>query len=424
MLNLFSIILLLFSATSYAVINGASVTVAGTTLCNNGTIERTVAGTMTTTCGAGWSVGALGTAEPTLIFSEDFDSQADWTSGLAENDKGGYPDGAGPDREQFATTHNIPTGWYGVRQDPAWAPSRGHPTKHEAIEILSANSDKARGGTGKSYVSYRDAVEQTVSWTSDSILTQYFPSGYDELYVEFYIRFDDNWTRTTVSGKPAALSKLFRISSWSGEGEIYGFGGGRENGPIFFWDHLIDSYDLRSSIAMRAGPHGDNYGFTAADNIDTPVPFVLGGSGDLSMGYTGNHNGAEPNALTNGNSATLTDKVNGGYLDNDRYTYETHDQVFGATSAWTKIAFYVKMNSAVDVGDGELRQWIDDTPVLDIRDIPWMKASATEDTTAKWNTVSIGGNDYFKQYLDSEQREEWYSIDDIVMRSGVPAELQ
>jgi len=67
---------------------------------------------------------------------------------------------------------------------------------------------------------------------------------------------------------------------------------------------------------------------------------------------------------------------------------------------------------------------IDDTPVLDIRDIPWMKASATEDTTAKWNTVSIGGNDYFKQYLDSEQREEWYSIDDIVMRSGVPAELQ
>ena len=62
MLNLFSIILLvLLSTTSYAVINGAAVTVSGTTLCNNGTIERTVAGTMTTTCGAGWSVGALGT---------------------------------------------------------------------------------------------------------------------------------------------------------------------------------------------------------------------------------------------------------------------------------------------------------------------------------------------------------------------------
>lgn len=58
------------SLAAYAVINGASVTVSGTTLCNNGTIEKTFAGTMTTTCGAGWSVGELVEQGATLNFSD------------------------------------------------------------------------------------------------------------------------------------------------------------------------------------------------------------------------------------------------------------------------------------------------------------------------------------------------------------------
>lgn len=49
---------------SYAVINGSTVTVDGSTTCNNGVTERTVAGTMTTTCGSGWSVGSLPPAVP------------------------------------------------------------------------------------------------------------------------------------------------------------------------------------------------------------------------------------------------------------------------------------------------------------------------------------------------------------------------
>jgi len=76
MLNLFSIILLvLLSATSYAVINGAAVTVSGTTLCNNGTIDKTFAGTMTTTCGSGWAVGSVDDIVPPpagLLFETNF----------------------------------------------------------------------------------------------------------------------------------------------------------------------------------------------------------------------------------------------------------------------------------------------------------------------------------------------------------------
>lgn len=74
MLKLFSIFfVILFSISTYAVINGSAVTVSGTTTCNNGVTERVVAGTMSTTCGAGWNVGSLPDAPdsaPFLAFTD------------------------------------------------------------------------------------------------------------------------------------------------------------------------------------------------------------------------------------------------------------------------------------------------------------------------------------------------------------------
>jgi len=37
--------------------------------------------------------------------------------------------------------------------------------------------------------------------------------------------------------------------------------------------------------------------------------------------------------------------------------------------------------------------------------------------------VSIGGNDFFQQYPNEDMHEEWYSIDDIVVRDSIPQEL-
>ena len=348
-----------------------------------------------------------------VIFSEDFDAQSDWTSGLAENDKGGLPNWAGPDRIQMTGTHNIPANWYAVRQDPVWAPSMWYPTKHEAIEILSSNVSKAKWGIWKSYVSWRDSYLLNSYWASDSILTKYFPWGYDELYVEFWIRFGDNWTRTTVPDTDNALTKLFRISSWSEDWDLYWFWGWRDNGPIVLWDHSITSYGLRNSIAMRAWPHGDNYGMNNDDVPDRPRDFVSWGAWDLTLWYVWE------TWWTN----ILLDKINWWFLDSDRYSSESHDQIFGLGDSWTKMWFYVKMNSAADIQDGIFRQWVDDTLVTEMITIPWIKSSSTEDTNAKWNTVHFWWNDFFRQYPNEDQHEEWYSIDDIIIYDSLPAYL-
>jgi hypothetical protein len=350
-----------------------------------------------------------------VIFEENFDSQPDWNSGLAENALVRDT----PDTVQRASTHNIPNGWYSIRQDPQWAPSVGVNDKHETIEILAANSDKSRGGSGKSMVSWRESYDNgNQRWTSESIMLKYFPEGYDQIYVEFWIRFDPNWSRLHVTDKAAAYAKLFRISSWSGEGDEYRAFTGGNLGPMMLWDHTINSYGLRDTIALRGGPHGDNYKFATADIPG--LPRYMSGIGDLSLNFTENLAYMGPG----GTRSLIEDRVNGGVVPIGKWDTVQHDQIFGPGDAWTKIAFFVKMNSAPDVQDGELRQFLNGHQIFFNAQIPWIRSSATEDNNAKWNIIAFGGNDSFLYYPNGDRREEWYSIDDIVVRTDIPDYLE
>ena len=175
-------------------------------------------------------------------------SLSHWSSKKNDHNNDGIPD-----RVQIGSDgYLLPNGWYSSRQDPSWAPSVGYPDGRESIEILNKNSSFARGGTGKSYVSWRDATEApTFRWNSDSILSQYFPSGLGQVYVSFWIKFDPNWTPLGETG----ASKLFRISSWDGVENIYGFGSDRYNGPVLFWDYKnTESGGVRNSLSFRGFP--------------------------------------------------------------------------------------------------------------------------------------------------------------------------
>jgi hypothetical protein len=106
---------------------------------------------------------AISTAD--IIFQESFDNQPDYISNH-------------PNALNLATDATIPENWYAVRQSSEWDPASGDPDNHETIEILSSNSDKARNGTGKSLVIYREAESPGPgSWTSDGILLQYLPEA-------------------------------------------------------------------------------------------------------------------------------------------------------------------------------------------------------------------------------------------------------
>lgn len=345
-----------------------------------------------------------------IIFQDDFDSQPDWNSGLAENNTGAFPvNGAGPDRIQRTGTHKIPLGWSSVYQEPKWAPSTGYPDRHEVIEILTSNSDKARGGAGKSFVERRDSsLDPLYKWNSDGQLMKIFDAGYDQLYIEFYIRFGSDWTLTPSED----TSKIFRVGSWSGQGsEFQAFSGG-EQGPLFLWDWKQDKYGIRNVQTLRGGPYGENYTMTDAQKGSHPRGSLNFTTDTVGMGF-------------NGSTPKIPDRVNGGYISDNLTQLVSHQQVYGNLGEWTKVAFFVKMNSAPGVNDGWLVQWLNDVQILNVRDISWISPSATDpQKMVKWNFFSIGGNDYFKSYPDAERRQEWYAIDDVLIRDDMPDYLK
>ncbi|MBK1871742.1 hypothetical protein FE848_00750 [Marinobacter sp. 1-3A] len=350
-------------------------------------------------------MGATAT-QAEVIFEENFDNQPDWTSGMFSTDT-----------VQRAATHKIPEGWFSIRQVPTWAPSKGHPDKHETIEILASNSEKARGRKGKSFVSWRDSYDAGWNyWASESILLKYFPKGYDELYVEFWISFDPNWTRVAVPSKPSATSKIFRVSSWSGDGTEYGAFSDGNIGPIALWDHTVNRYGLRNTLAFRGGPHSDNYKLTAQDIPDVGRYLISGSLGDFNLNFSGSLSEMGPNK----EQPIINDRVNGGLITGGTFGVVGHDQIFGSGASWTKMAFYVKMNSAPGVKDGVFRQWLNDKQIFVSTEIPWIRPSETRDENAKWNLVAIGGNDFFQTYPNEDRHEEWYSIDDLVIRNDIP----
>jgi hypothetical protein len=333
---------------------------------------------------------AFSVAKAEVVFEENFDAQPNFT-----------PSVTGPLDASLGDT--VPEGWTHMYTGDRWNPSTGDPNNHYSLEILTTNSDKARGGIGKSAVNWRESFTPDsgwAMWNSDSQLIKLLDNEHKELYVEFYIRFSDNWYQRTNQGDTSSYtSKLFRVGFFNRQDNIYsGYQG--DLGPLFFWDYKRDNYGIRNVQAFRGGaPETGNYYF----------------DGNYARGKSISY--LNPEQL---------DKVNGGALSNFDGTgspdgYTTHEHVFGGSAEWTKVAFYVKMNSAPGVADGIVRQWMDDVEIVNTTDIPWIMETDGQDfSSLGWNYFAIGGNDYFQGLPNSEQFEDWYAIDDVVVRSSLP----
>lgn len=329
-----------------------------------------------------------------VIFKESFDAQSDWTSTKYSDNK-----------YQAVWFGNVlPDDWDSHYQAGYYNP----PSAHDSLEILAENSDKARGGQGKAAVNWREHhINPNFSkeWKSNSALGIHldkFGGGFEQLYVEFWIAFDPNWTSTT------AASKVFRIFSWDEEGDFWQAFEGGSQGPLFLWDYAYDgTYGVRNKLGFRGGPHGENYKMSSSDV--SGLPRELLNLGDMSANFTSDlEEGAE-----------LTDKVSGSTLQSSGVV--SHEQVFGPSGTWTKVAFFVKMNSAPGVQDGVFRQWVDDELILETTQIKWVGENS-ENKMVKWNAIAIGGNDYWINggYTNDQQREEWYAIDDLLVSTDIP----
>ncbi|MCE2572717.1 hypothetical protein [Motilimonas eburnea] len=375
-----------------------------------------------------------------LIFEETFDNLPDWHSGMPENGLNpyGFHDGStfGDDRkadfvQRVTRGHTLPGQFFSARQQGQYySPRNGYEDHHEIIEILAANSDKALGKQGKSAAFFREPTQDNNhAWITDGILSVYLPNavagknvfdshthqGLNEVYFEFWITFDDN---TTVypphedAGRGADISKIARIFSFDERGNEYkGFPGG-DKGPGVIWDWMTDYYGARNVVAVRGGPHGHSYSF-GYGGLGMPHP-------NGSLNYLDMIEGMGPNGTTE----PQLNLREGGIIDTSPVH---HEQVHGSEDQWVRMGFYVKMNSAMDVADGVLIQWMNGRRLLTMNNIPYLRSERNEgedlivaDGMVKWNMVAIGGNDYFHSWPKESMREEWYAIDDLRIYNGLP----
>jgi len=326
-----------------------------------------------------------------VVFKENFDDQPDWTSTMFST----------VNIQKKSGGDVLPEGWNLIYQGTKWSPETGYKGSHASLELLDQNVDKARGQSGKSAVMWRESYSRGwKNWASDSQLWKHLEGGYEELYVEFYIRFSPNWWQRDLDNTGSWASKIFRVGSWDGVGdEVNGAAGSL--GPIALWDYKQDDYGMRNVYSFRGGPWGEGYRFNG-DYGD-----------DFSKNYTTNTVGQAEGGLNPAHTNVLT----GAPLAGGPTAW--HEDVFGSTEHWTKMAFYVKMNSAPGVKDGIYRQWINDERIVNRDSIPWIGENS-ENKMVKWNYVAIGGNDYLQPYPNEQRFEDWYAIDDLVVRSSMP----
>lgn len=338
-----------------------------------------------------------------VIFSETFDQQPDW-------DKMVDPNPSTENSRARVKGDLIPEGWDLVRSEATWAPSRGHPDRHESFEIKAADSAKARGGEGKAMVNWRDSHDPGWKrWNSDGILLKKI-GNQQQVYVEFYIALSPE-TYATFNNNPEGLgtSKIFRIYSFTGDwNDPFDYFAGTTH-PEVIWalDGEPNLYGLRNKISL--------YGMSGNDANYPDMPASQHG-GDFSLSYISSLRGMAPD----GSDAMLPDKLNGGYMRPGEGN-ATIERLFGPPGSYTKVAFFVKMNSAKGVNDGVLIQWIDDTQILYQNTINWVPL---DKNGVAWNVIGLGGNDFFQSYPNEDRHEEWYAIDDVKIMTEIPNHLR
>lgn len=321
-------------------------------------------------------------AQAEVLFTDNFDDQPDFTSTM-------HGDGQTIERVRG---HIFPDGWDRLYQGTKWSPETGHPDKHASLEILAANADKAKGGTGKSAVFWRESHSRGwKNWASDAQFIKVLDGDHPELYIEFDIRFSDNWYQRQNIPSPFA-SKIFRVGHWNRKDAIYN---GNKNAvnPRFIWQYKADNYGLRNVFAFLQGPPGNSANLSQ------------GGSYNYRSHLLGHGPGGSDPALKSLTSGQLLTELTGNV---------THEDVFGPAEQWTKVAFYVKMNSAPGAADGVFRQWIRGHQVTNMENLVWIDHSH-KGKMLGWNYFAIGGNDYFQAYPNEDRFEDWYAIDNVVV---------
>jgi len=322
-----------------------------------------------------------------VIFSENFDAQADWTT-----------------TGRQALPAELPTGWDFARTDEEWHPADGDVGTQPSMMINGDNPNQVHGGSGKAFITYSESFNalDDNGWASDGFIGKDIDPT-DELYAKFDIKFQSGWADNNTGGQ----IKIFRALSYDGVGSRNKFFSDGNTNPAYIFDWAQNNYGARHFHAFRCDDQQTNYFCTDPTIAGAPRQIT---TGDMSANFTN-----ELTAL----SPQIPDLVNGGFLPSSGTVY--HNQVWG--DIWHTVEIHLNLNSAPGVRDGVLQWWLDGEKIFSMTQIPWIGTNGS--MAAKWNSFSFGGNDNFHFDLVGApaDRERWYALDNIEIYNVLPEGL-
>lgn len=269
-----------------------------------------------------------------ILFQDNFDNSPDWQSNQTVNKSvsGGYDISWTMTRSDTCTTNCPPQGWTSYRASSSlWTDDRGKDT-------YVLNSAGARGGSGKGITYNVEVSGDYGTWSGGSLDIWLGQTGYKELYVRYYLKFDPSWQWTNPDNSANSQLKLIRISTfndniWTSSTNPHQYFSEGLNKPVFFPDWYYN----------RSYP-----------------PTVLFNSERFAPLYTV------------GNDKTVSSAK--WPNDGDWHCYE----------------FHVKMNSAPGVADGIWGVYIDGALVAESTTVQWKMEGSN--TTYNWNWLMFIDN--------------------------------
>lgn len=332
--------------------------------------------------------GALAAGE--LIFDADFERQADWRN-TERGQSLEYPGSSA------RAKNNLPGNFDSYFTTEKWYPKARYSVEFTAsphpVGQISAAQSRRPGG--KSLLIYDESYGSNGAWGSEAQLGKDLQKNYQQLWVEFYIKFQPDYVLHDVRrGSGQSIVKVFRAryvpENYQEKTRYDFFGvGGRAKSPVYM-------LDLKSWTVAK-----NNF------SVARLTPFVRGYTPQESIGSD------EHYFLKKYEKETSIKQGRGNSL--------SFSEVF-QTGKWVKINILVKMDSAPGAADGAEEVWINDTLEKARYDIPFRRSGEGKGVGFNW--FSIGGNSHNVPFPEENKYEQWFAITDLKIYDGKPGSSQ
>ncbi len=322
-----------------------------------------------------------------VVFNTGFEDVRDWTQ---------------PRPAKNATGYGWPATWSGYNNgNPIYTPPqktdgtflfdmfRVAPTLFDSNVTSAFEIGDGTGRNGSRGLVYNVEVSGTYGvWTGGNPVGEWLGnSGYQDVYVRFYLRYPPEWKWTDdnnpVSNR-GAQQKLLRLSRYNGtlndggNPQVYGPSSGGKNDPVW----IPDWYQYISVTPS----------YTKYMNSERYSPDYS--ANDLTLDFFSLNSGLYPSGS---------------------------DLLWPTDSKWHCYEFRARLNSAPGVADGISENWLDGVLVWRKTNIAWVKTGGS--IAQGWNNVCILDNVTIPAYPQASQVSYPLYLDDIVISttySGPP----